>query len=221
MKKYLLSACDKNFHEKRFNIEKQAKKFKYFESIESVDLDLLPRSNFYKKHSSILSQKRGCGYWLWKPFIILNLLSRINDGDCILYMDSGDAFINAPDQELDDFMIKNDILITSGRYKQSDYTKRDCFHFMNCDTEEYHSAIQIECGIICVKKTEKSIKLVEEWIYYACNENIITDTENICGKENLHGFIDHRHDQSILTNLVVKYKIPTSNLLRNYIRCNA
>tara|TARA_R110000751_G_scaffold10721_2_gene38779 strand:- start:1936 stop:2601 length:666 start_codon:yes stop_codon:yes gene_type:complete len=221
MNKYLLLACDKNFHEKRFNIEKQAKKFKYFESIESVNLDLLVQSNFYKEHISILSQKKGAGYCLWKPLIILNLLNSINDNDCILYMDSEDIFINTPDQELDDYMTKNDILITSGSYKQSDYTKRDCFHFMDCDTEEYHSAFQIECGIICVKKTEKSIKLVQEWLYYACNENIITDAENICGKKNLHGFIDHRYDQSILTNLVVKYKIETTNLLRKYIKCNA
>lgn len=221
MNKHLLLASNKDFHEKSLEISSQAKKFKYFASIENVDLELLRESNFYKKHISILSQKRGFGYWLWKPLIILNLLSKINNGDCVLYMDSGDIFINMPDQELDDYMTKNDMLITSGSFRQSDYTKRDCFHFMNCDAEEYYSATQIECGIICLKKTKESIRLIQEWLYYSCNELIITDSENTCGKENLHGFIDHRHDQSILTNLAVKYKIPTSNLLRKYIKCNA
>jgi hypothetical protein len=41
---------------------------------------------------------------------------------------------------------------------------------------------------------------------YSENENIISDLPNIT-KPNLKGFKDHRHDQSILSNLAVKYNI--------------
>jgi hypothetical protein len=51
------------------------------------------------------------------------------------------------------------------------------------------------------------------------NPNIITDIENITGP-NLHGFKDHRHDQSVLTNLAIKHNLNINRLLRNFITCN-
>jgi len=51
------------------------------------------------------------------------------------------------------------------------------------------------------------------------NKNIITDIHND-DLNNSCNFIDNRYDQSILTNLVVKYNIPTTNEIRNYTTCN-
>ena len=37
--------------------------------------------DFYEKNQHILDQKRGAGYWLWKPYFIYKTLKKINDGE--------------------------------------------------------------------------------------------------------------------------------------------
>ena len=49
--------------------------------------------DFYKKNKSILDQKRGNGYWLWKPYIISETLKKIEYGDFLLYIEAGRYFI--------------------------------------------------------------------------------------------------------------------------------
>ena len=70
------------------------------------------------------------------------------------------------------------------------------------------------------KKTPiENIKILEEWLLYCKNENILTDIDNKHG-DNFDCFRDHRHDQSILTNIKVKYNLTSNDVLRNYVVCN-
>ena len=41
------------------------------------------------KNKKILDAPKGIGYWLWKPFIILETMKNISEGDVIVYSDSG------------------------------------------------------------------------------------------------------------------------------------
>ena len=103
----------------------------------------------------------------------------------------------------------NDILLFNSGCLHDEYTKRDCFILMNCDDEKYHNQIQLEAGILAVRKTEFNIKLLREWLKYCSNIFAVTDLPNSEGFPNYKGFKGHRHDQSILTNLSIKYNIPS------------
>ena len=107
-----------------------------------------------------------------------------------------------------------------GAYKNSDWTKRDCFELMNAYTEKYHNAIQVEAGIIVCKKTKFSLDAMSIWLEYCKIPQIITDMPNTCGKDNLPGFQDHRHDQSILTNIMIDLQLPCTDEMRQFITCN-
>lgn len=48
--------------------------------------------SFAKLHHDILSQKRGNGLWLWKPYFVNKALSDCSDGDIIFYCDSGSFY---------------------------------------------------------------------------------------------------------------------------------
>ena len=37
---------------------------------------------------------------------------------------------------------------------------------------------------------------------------MVTDTPNESGLDNFDGYVSHRHDQSVITNLQVKYDLP-------------
>ena len=43
---------------------------------------------FWENHSSFIeNNKKGYGYWLWKPYIIKKTLEKMKKGDILLYLD--------------------------------------------------------------------------------------------------------------------------------------
>ena len=45
--------------------------------------------SFVDKYFKILKNSVGGGYWLWKPYVIQDVLSKTNENDIILYLDAG------------------------------------------------------------------------------------------------------------------------------------
>ena len=178
------------------------------------------KTDFYRENKLILDMKRGGGYWLWKPYFILDTLKNITEGDVVFYLDSGDVFGSGTKNYLMRYFESNDIMISSGYTLNKIWTKRDCFYYMNCENEKFWNAVQVEAGILAFKKTINSINFLNEWLMYCQIPSIITDSENTCGLNNFENFIDHRHDQSILTNLCVKHNIIANMEIRNYVKCN-
>lgn len=184
--------------------------------LSDTDLD----ESFKKEFEILLTQKRGYGYWIWKPYIILNELKKLKENEILLYMDSTDY----PEKELFDFIIEhfktNDYLLANRGYNNGEWTKMDCFILMGCNEKKYHETVQLEAGFVCLKKTDENIKMIEEWFDTCKNKNILTDIPNMCGINNLPNFKDHRHDQSILTNLSIKYKKTSVRFGDNFIKYN-
>lgn len=219
MEIHFITYSDEKYKSQQKNLDLHAEKLF---NLNSYNREWLITTNFYQENKEILDLPRGGGYWLWKPFIILETLNKMNDNDVLFYLDSGDTFNDGLQQFLIDYFNNNNVdslLTFGGQNKQKWYTKRDTFVLMGCDTNEYHDHVQLEAGMVCFKKTDKIVKLVSEWLNYCSNPNIITDIENIT-EPNLDGFKDHRHDQSVLTNLAIKYRLNINNLLRQYITCN-
>lgn len=165
--------------------------------------------DFYEYNKKILGCSRGHGYWLWKPYFILRTMKQ-NIGSVILYTDCGDiprtnprSFIESKIETSGFFIIEN-----SGINKH--WTKRLCFQEMRCDISEYHELRQVEAGICAFLSNDKTIEFVEEWLTNCQNDRAITDECHSIA--NYDGFIDHRHDQSILTNLVKRHSIPTVHI---------
>lgn len=158
---------------------------------------------FYRHNQTILSAPRGNGYWLWKPYFIYKTLSMIDSGDFLMYADSGCYFVASVDPLVD--LVSGSprglILFTlSPAQTNGKWTKRDCFHFMGLDDQFRHDP-QILASFVCMVKSDFTISFVRKWLDFAMMGHIITDAPNVCGKPNYPEFIDHRHDQSILSLL--------------------
>ena len=217
----LLTYSDANYAELQKKTAIKAIASSAFDAVISKTREDLVKERFYEANKFILDQPRGGGYWLWKPFFIFQALFEMEQDDILLYVDCGDSL-----EELDsirEFLLNTmqdkDMILTEGAFKHSDYTKRDCFMLMNCDEEKYHNAIQLEAGMCVFKNTLRSRQILMEWIINGQDPRIITDQENEMGL-NLPGFKDHRHDQSILTNLWIKHKLYSSGELRKYVHGN-
>ncbi len=105
------------------------------------------------------------------------------------------------------------VMIFGNGYIEKYWTKRDLFIAMDCDNEKYTDTHQIQGGIHLWKKSDKSIKIAEEWLELVQNEHLLTNESSILGKPEHDGFLEHRHDQSIFSLICKKYNLIQSNYL--------
>lgn len=206
MKKHLVSFATENFYnsQKILNDSAINNGVDVIHSYTPNDID----EQFVTKHNDIINnfRNRGAGYWLFKPYIILKVLNECDFGDYVIYVDSGINFIDNINKILD--MITDDIILFNchGHINKT-YTKRDCFYYMNCDEDMYVDGNHTNAAIQIYKKTNKSLDFLNSYLYWCCNKNVITDNSNECGLPNYKEFVDHRHDQSILSLLSIKHNI--------------
>jgi hypothetical protein len=57
--------------------------------LRSYDWEHLRSTPFYQDNHAILDRPTGMGFWLWKPYIIIEALNAVSDGDIVVYADSG------------------------------------------------------------------------------------------------------------------------------------
>lgn len=207
MKVKLISFANKAFYKSQQILKKSALKFGVDEVIDYNDLWLKKQIDFFLENKEILSQKRGHGYWLWKPFIILDALKTMDTNDLLCYSDAGNTIISSIKPLIDLVNLYDVLFFGNSDHKNKIWTKRDCFYYMDCENETYYEGLQISAGFLLIKKTKHNIKLMEEWLKFCLKKEILTDCPNICGLSNIKGFLDHRHDQSILSILAMKYEL--------------
>lgn len=195
-----------------------------FDEIYSHNMSNLDK-DFVIKNKNILSYKKGAGYWLWKPYIILKALEKCtSNNDIVFYADSG-TYFKRNISELLSYMDNQpeyyDILLFETRTpcKECKYTKRDVFIALDYDTSSCANSIQRAATYCAWRNTEKSRKILNEWLKYCQDEQLITDNLNIRNQPNYPQFKDHRHDQSILSILSKKYNIPALpfQIVKNFI----
>lgn len=164
--------------------------------------------DFKSRNDHILRHKRGAGYWLWKPYIIKDALNRIDEDDYLFYCDSGMFYIQSIDLLIQEMEKNHDqIMIFEINQKEMLWSKRDALILMNCDIEKYYNSCQILGGCLLIKNTFKNRCFIDEWLFYAQDERILTDIPNQLGKDNYKDFKCHRHDQTILSLLSKKYEL--------------
>lgn len=82
---------DSTFEGSRQCIIKEALDFGVFTTVKGYTSDSLP-SDFKSKNQQILKYKRGCGYWIWKYFLINQTLSELQENEFLVYTNAGCSF---------------------------------------------------------------------------------------------------------------------------------
>jgi hypothetical protein len=162
---------------------------------------MLHRTAFYSENKAILDLPRGAGYWLWKPFIISETLKEMEEGDCLIYSDSGIEVV-ADLTPLLRIAFERDLVFFSGTGQCRQWTKRDCFYFLNADEPSFHDAQMVDASFLVSAKNSFVNSFMAEWLKTCRDPRILTDEPNTSGLPDLPGFIEHRHDQSVLSILV-------------------
>ena len=180
--------------------------------------DLTDEINNYAKTNT-----RGYGYWIWKPFIIREALSQLNQGDILLYIDGrcGLRKNGKPIKWLDNFIVESkfDIACWQTLHKEMIWTNGDIISAFDIDLDcELLKTGQFGATFHAWRNNIRSQKFINEWLnFLICNLEICRDeaSKNLSHKE----YIENRHDQSVFS-LLIKTKIAKNdsiafNILQN------
>ena len=204
-----LSFGSSNYKDVLKRIEEQALDFDFDEICCYDENYLKSDTDFWEKNKDFIeTNKRGYGYWLWKPYLILKILNRINDGDILIYADCGcELNVNAKYvlEKLIEKAKKKIILVTSASSNDIKYSKSDLTNLFELERETLRLPHMQQTYLI-IKKCELITKIYKDMYEMIIdNYNLINDNKSII--KNEQSFIDHRHDQSIFNMFMKKYNL--------------
>ncbi|WP_123772315.1 hypothetical protein [Zobellia sp. OII3] len=174
-------------------------------------------SSFLNQNEELLKHSKGFGNYFWKPYLVKKALAEIEEGDYLIYADSGTIFLKNVRRIINYMNEKNeDVICFTLPLIERQWTKRDAFVLMECDEPNFSDTVQVTGNFFILKKSPKSISFVEEYLKYCSDHRIISDTPNAMGLNNYPEFNAHRHDQSVLSLLCKKRNILLEGDLSDY-----
>jgi hypothetical protein len=211
MTKYFICFVDEKYIKTQNRIVEEAKSMNIFDYIigyQPKDFD----KDFINRHSEFIkSNPRGYGYWIWKSYFVLKTMEKMNDGDILLYADSGCKMNNneIAKKRMNDYIdyikdSKYGIIAYPMPFNiEKCYTKMDTMNELECMDYEYQESEQICATAFIIRKNTFSLNLMKKWYEYSCNYHLLDDSLSILNNDLR--FLDHRHDQSIFSLLLKKY----------------
>lgn len=164
-------------------------------------------TQYKKEHEQIFSYKRGAGLWLWKPYIVLDALSKLKENDWLFYCDSGSVVIRSIHHLINCAEENNTpILLVEQPLLNRQFTKRETIKAMGVEDNNEN---QLLSGFILLKKCQETIEIIKEWQAGCQNEDWVSYKHFHSEIEEFDDFYSHREDQSILTNIAIKRNLPT------------
>lgn len=172
---------------------------------------------FVDKVAAVISMPRGGGYWIWKPYIIYDMLNQLNDNDILVYADSGcslqksainrfNEYINmiSPETEYSVLGMRlrahnRDGSLKNISLKQKIWTTNKIFEYFHINSDsDIANKEQIIAGVIVCRKSPDSLAIFKKWLNVAEKQpDLFSDKYNEISKKQNNEFRENRHDQSI------------------------
>lgn len=220
MANILVTFADKYFRNSAWVLKREAARTRFFDKIVVYTPDDLPPCI---TGSPLFAFPRGCGYWVWKPYIIAAALRAAKPGDRVYYMDAGCRINPAVNDWPEYSRLLDDHSALFFAYREDFHYDWDCFginsvklrHWTKPATARYFteylgnddflSKPKIWAGFCAFKKCEHSL-ILDQWLKITLmHPELVIDP---FGKELAalpDDFNCHRHDQTILAPLVYMY----------------
>ena len=178
----------------------------FFDYIHAFTIkDLEP--SFRERHKSLLNSGSGrCGYWIYKPQIVLQTFQRMKEGDVLAYADVGCTFNVNKSSLLRalSFLTDNSIPLVcySLVHPEHMFTKSDTLKAMSVlQNRSITDTGQVAATTWFLQKTTRSIEFMLTWLRWMEMDDYRLLDDSPSATPNHRGFRDHRHDQSIFSVL--------------------
>lgn len=201
---HLITYSNDVFARSKARLCKEAKETGWFDTVTAYgpeDLD----ADFKQALQSVLSQRRGAGYWVWKPYIIKKKLAEICDGDVLVYLDAGCSICRSGEKRFFEYvtMLQNEksdgIISFQMNHIEKNWTTKEIFsHFKVDPNGKVANSGQFMSTVRIMRKTSQLQKLIDlELSTYLSMPLLVTDMYN--KQQQAECFQDNRHDQSVFS----------------------
>lgn len=169
-------------------------------------------SAFYKANKRTLTQARGSGYWLWKPYFILKTMHMYPDNTLILYADSGAVFTRPLDALFKKLKEHDRIFVGQGKSAPlKRHLKKEAQQALGIDQDEARlKGENIWAFFMALRNTPENRAFIKKWLDVCVQENLLTDVPLDPAHQD-QDFEFHQHDQSLLS--VVASAEPEKSLI--------
>lgn len=231
MKKKFITYGSNAFLQSSKRIIEEAKSLNIFDETQRYEYSDLPDA--LKSSPLFLDKKKG-GHWLWKPYVIYDSLSKLNEGDILIYSDSGCELKN-PDGwkiELELLKHKDAIFYQYSENRNYAFSKfNPAFndspklkHWMKnslketfqpiFDNEKWLEKNKLMAGVIIIKKTPDMMMVIKQWLDVMTFRPDLVADPLLFEKQSLE-FSSHRHDQSVLSAMIRYYEDKINILIKD------
>lgn len=155
--------------------------------------------NFRALNRETLSFSRGAGYWIWKPWIILDKLSRIDKGDVLIYLDAG-VLPSAKFFEAIKHWSLKDLNVWESELFLREWTDSrvvELYEELVARKVKWDEKI-LWSGFLVFRNTESAVSIVHEW-NKLCQIPTLLRPDSMDDYEKGMPKYWHRHDQSLLS----------------------
>ena len=215
MKLITFAAGNEKYFEMAKNLKNSAPEYETTIYTESF---LMQQEDFWTKHKEfITNNQRGYGYWLWKPFLIQQVINTMQNDEILFYCDSD--FILKKDktflEKLKKDVKNNKIISSSTREKEKSWNKKDTINRVGVTINE--EDIQVQAGTLLIYVCDETRNLIDEWYSICCEKDYHYIDNSPSIRPNYVSFKEHRHDQSIFSLLLKKHNIPYGTSLKTVL----
>ncbi len=199
MKHFCTFGNTPNYTNALARIEGQAKQSGYFDTVFIYDQTNTP--GIQEHNDFINSHRRGYGYWIWKPMVILDVMNKTALNDIIIYADAGCSIYNT--EKAKTLFASYMDLVEKAPYrisfelplKEHTWCKGDLLDLFQIRDTPYASSNQLCATSLLLKNTPENKAFMEEWLSMMSDYHNIDDSPSI--SPNHPSFKEHRHDQSV------------------------
>jgi hypothetical protein len=160
------------------------------------------------EHKNFMESTRAYGFWIWKIFLISELMKSIPEDDVICYADIGCTFnINGKKRmyEYYDIVMENGSLCFDTLYLEIEYTKSDTYFKIFPNDQKYLYTNHKCATAYFLKNNKKNRLFIDEFKSMSTENNYHYIDDSASTLKNNILFKDHRYDQSIFSLLSKKY----------------
>lgn len=148
----------------------QAKESAFFESISVFSNEEIRPLVWAKPLHFLLWRKKGFGFWLWKPRVILKKLVQIPEGEFLVYLDQGFHIQASGSATLEKYLSKIQssdswagVFSAGEQYRPEFFVRKQMVEKHHPTFYESYFGAYVYAGILIIRNTQRARDAIGDW----------------------------------------------------------
>lgn len=168
--------------------------------------------------SEVIKETRGGGLWSWKPDVIWKTMLNADEGDILVYCDSGCSLQSSKEWgKFWEIMEEYDILAQRIFQRSDKWTRKEIIDYINIGNKNWLMCYQFLATVVIIKISGFTKSFIREWREIMIQHpKLVMDVTEEERKYQHPTFIENRHDQAIYSALIYKYLLDPASKNKIY-----